>query len=150
MKHELSIVIITYNEQENLPRLLSSIDLNHELIVVDSKSEDTTVKIAKSYGARVFTRDFDNFGSQKNFAISKATKDWVLVLDADEQLSDHLNKSIHNFLNSNTSNKFNAYSLSRKLVFMDRKMNYGKTSDNPIRLLGVEWLIFRVRFMKSL
>ena len=63
-----------------------------------------------------------------------ATKDWVLVLDADEQLSDHLNKSIHNFLNSNTSNKFNAYSLSRKLVFMDRKMNYGKTSDNPIRL----------------
>ena len=115
MKHELSIVIITYNEQENLPRLLSSIDLNHELIVVDSKSEDTTVKIAKSYGARVFTRDFDNFGSQKNFAISKATKDWVLVLDADEQLSDHLNKSIHNFLNSNTSNKFNAYSLSGNL-----------------------------------
>ena len=133
MLHELSIVVICYNEENNLPRLLDSLPSNIELIVVDSFSTDNTVKVAESYGGKVFQRKFDNFGSQKNYAISKATSKWILCLDADEELTARLKESIKSVTNKSTTT-YKAYSLSRKLVFLSRMMKYGKTSDNPVRL----------------
>jgi glycosyltransferase involved in cell wall biosynthesis len=91
----LSVVIITHNEESNLARTLESVkslvsDDNGEIIVVDSGSTDGTVAIAKSFGAKVFVEDWKGYAGQKNSAIDKATGDWILSLDADEQVESEL------------------------------------------------------------
>ena len=88
----LSVVLITYNEESNLPRTLESVmplvrDEQGEIVVVDSGSTDKTVQIAESHGAKVFVEPWKGFAAQKNSAIEKATGDWILSLDADEELS---------------------------------------------------------------
>jgi len=95
----LSIVIITYNEELNIGRTLKSVqplvqDGKGEIIVVDSGSTDRTVEIAKSYGAKVFVEEWKGFAAQKNSAIEKATGDWILSLDADEEVDADLQKSL--------------------------------------------------------
>jgi glycosyltransferase involved in cell wall biosynthesis len=89
---QLSVVIITYNEEANIARTLASVehlvaDGKGEIIVVDSGSTDRTVEIAKSHGAKVFVEEWKGFAAQKNSAIDKATGDWILSLDADEEVS---------------------------------------------------------------
>jgi glycosyltransferase involved in cell wall biosynthesis len=91
----LSVVLITQNEERNLPRTLESVmplvrDGRGEIIVVDSGSTDRTVEIAKSYAAKVFVEKWKGFAAQKNSAIEKASMDWVLQLDADEALESGL------------------------------------------------------------
>ncbi len=95
----LSVVIITLNEEENLPRTLRSVeglvhDLGSEIIVLDSGSTDRTVEIARSFGAKVFVEEWKGFAAQKNSAIAKASGDWVLLLDADEELDTLLAEEI--------------------------------------------------------
>jgi glycosyltransferase involved in cell wall biosynthesis len=95
----LSVVLITQNEETNLPRTLESVialvrDGQGEIIVVDSGSTDHTIEIAKSYGAKVFTEPWKGFAAQKNSAIDKAACDWVLQLDADEPLEPALQTEI--------------------------------------------------------
>jgi glycosyltransferase involved in cell wall biosynthesis len=92
---DLSVVIITYNEESNLGRTLESVtpliaDGQGEIIVVDSGSTDRTVEIAKSFGARVFVEEWKGFAAQKNSAIDKAAGNWILSLDADEELEPTL------------------------------------------------------------
>ncbi len=89
---KLSVVIITHNEEANIGRTLQSVqplvkDGQGEIIVVDSGSTDHTVGIAESYGAKVFVENWKGFAAQKNSAIDKATGDWILSLDADEEMS---------------------------------------------------------------
>jgi glycosyltransferase involved in cell wall biosynthesis len=91
----LSVVIITFNEEANIGRTLASVeplvaDGNGEIIVVDSGSTDRTVEIAKSHGAKVFVEDWKGYAAQKNSAIDKATGDWILSLDADEEADPEL------------------------------------------------------------
>ena len=91
----LSIVIITYNEESNLPRTLQSVQPliengQGEIIIVDSHSSDRTVEIARSFGAKVFIEDWKGFAAQKNSALEKATGDWILSLDADEEVEPEL------------------------------------------------------------
>ena len=88
----LSVVVITHNEEANLVRTLESVqpliaDGKGEIIVVDSGSTDRTVEIAKSFGAKVFVEGWKGYAAQKNSAIDKATGDWILSLDADEEVS---------------------------------------------------------------
>ena len=92
---ELSVVIITFNEEKNLDRCLKSIqDIADEIIIVDSFSTDDTIKIAERYNARVLLQSFLGYGQQKNFATSVASHNWVLSLDADEALTPELRKNI--------------------------------------------------------
>ena len=91
----LSIVIITLNEEANLGRTLASVQPlvangKGEIIVVDSGSTDRTVEIAKSFGAKVFVAEWKGYAAQKNSAIDRATGDWILSLDADEELDSEL------------------------------------------------------------
>lgn len=91
----LSIVIITHNEEANLGGTLESVqplvgDGKGEIIVVDSGSTDRTVEIAKSFGAKVFVEEWKGYAAQKNSAIDKATGDWILSLDADEEVDSEL------------------------------------------------------------
>ena len=88
---QLSVVIITFNEEANIGRTLASVqplvcDGKGEIIVVDSGSTDRTVEIAKSHGAKVFVEEWKGYAAQKNSAIDKAEWDWILSLDADESL----------------------------------------------------------------
>jgi len=92
---KLSVVIITLNEEKNLPRCLESVrEIADEIVVVDSFSTDRTEKIVKDFGGKVFQKAFDGYVNQKNLANSKATFDYILSLDADEVLSDKLKESI--------------------------------------------------------
>src|ERR1700732_2762963 len=86
----LSVVIITYNEEANIGRALESVmpllrEGKGEIIVVDSGSTDRTVDIAKSFGAKVYVEQWKGYAAQKNSGIDKATGDWILSLDADEE-----------------------------------------------------------------
>jgi glycosyltransferase involved in cell wall biosynthesis len=91
----LSIVIITHNEEDNIGRTLASVrpliaDGKGEIIVVDSGSTDRTVEIAKSFGAKVFIEEWKGYAAQKNSAIDKAAGEWILTLDADEEVEQPL------------------------------------------------------------
>ncbi len=99
LRVKLSVVLITCNEEANLARTLESVrplvrDGQGEIIVVDSGSTDRTVEIAKSYGARVFVEAWKGYAAQKNSAIEKATGDWILSLDADEELDGQLQSAL--------------------------------------------------------
>src|SRR5689334_18570020 len=96
---QLSVVIITFNEEANIGRTLASVqplvaDGKGEIIVVDSGSTDRTVEIAKSCGAKVFVEEWKGYAAQKNSAIDKASGDWILSLDADESLDTELLQAI--------------------------------------------------------
>jgi glycosyltransferase involved in cell wall biosynthesis len=95
----LSVVIITYNEEANLGRTLESVQPlvsngKGEVIVVDSGSTDRTVEVAKSFAARVFIEEWKGYAAQKNSAIDKAIGDWVLSLDADEEVDRDLQQAL--------------------------------------------------------
>jgi len=90
----VSLVVVTFNEEKSIARCLSSADGVGEIIVVDSFSTDSTVDIARSFGAIVYQREYISAADQKNWAIGKASKDWILVLDADESLSPQLREEI--------------------------------------------------------
>jgi len=81
-----SVLILVYNEAANLPRCLESLSWCEDIVVIDSGSTDNSVEIAKSYGARILVRKFDNFANQRNYGIKNGElkHDWVLHLDADE------------------------------------------------------------------
>jgi glycosyltransferase involved in cell wall biosynthesis len=91
----LSVVIVTFNEEANLGRTLESLkalvaDGKGEIILVDSGSTDRTVEIAVSFGAKVFVEQWKGYAAQKNSAIDKAAGDWILSLDADEEVDSEL------------------------------------------------------------
>lgn len=130
---DLSVVIITLNEAATLPALLTSIPKNAEIVILDSHSSDQTREIASSLGCRVETRVFDNYASQKNYAMSLASRPWTLCLDADELPDDALWASVGEVLRRKSDGKF-AYDLPRKLIFLGKKMRFGRTQDKVTRL----------------
>jgi glycosyltransferase involved in cell wall biosynthesis len=134
----LSVVLITLNEETNLPRTLESVlplvrNGQGEIIVVDSGSTDRTIEIAKSHGAKVVTEPWKGFAGQKNSAIDKATCDWVLQLDADEALEPELVQEIQSALKHSTSNGF---WIPRKNFFLGRWIKHGGFYPDPkLRLI---------------
>ncbi|MFH2019692.1 MAG: glycosyltransferase [bacterium] len=91
LKPKIAAIVLTYNEEKDLPACLQSLKWVDEIVVVDSGSTDKTLEIAKKFKAKVYKRTFDDFASQRNFALSKvASFDWVLMLDADEVCEDKL------------------------------------------------------------
>src|ERR1035437_7666308 len=98
---QISVVIITFNEEKNIERCILSVqDLADDIVVVDSFSTDRTEEICKSHGVRFIQNHFNGHIEQKNFAISKAHFPYILSLDADEQLSEELKKSIQQVKNN--------------------------------------------------
>ena len=99
---KISAVYIAKNEAKNIARSLESIkDTADELILVDTGSTDNTVSIFQSYGGQVFYRQWDNdFSAPRNLALSKASGDWVIILDADESFSQKTRQNIKAVLES--------------------------------------------------
>jgi glycosyltransferase involved in cell wall biosynthesis len=123
----LSVAIITYNEEDNLTRTLSSVRFADEIVVVDSGSTDRTVEIARSFGAKVFSEAWKGFALQKNSAIDKCVGTWVLSLDADEELTEELQAEISAMLEADAqiTPQVDGYRLRLRHVFLGRWMRYG-------------------------
>ena len=134
---KITALAITLNEAEVLPDFLKSLDFVDEIIIVDSFSSDDTVTIANQFEkVKVFERTFDNFSAQKNFAISKASHDWVLFFDPDEEITLEVKSEI---LETLKSPKADAYYIRRQLYFMGKKIKYsGFQTDWVIRLFKKE------------
>jgi glycosyltransferase involved in cell wall biosynthesis len=135
----LSIVLITQNEEANLPRTLQSVmplvrEGRGEIIVVDSGSTDRTLEIARSFGAKIFSEPWKGFAGQKNSAMDKATCDWVLQLDADEALEPELAAEVDNAVKSNLN--VQGFWIPRKNFFLGRWIRHGGFYPDPkLRLI---------------
>jgi glycosyltransferase involved in cell wall biosynthesis len=125
----LSVAIVTKNEEENLRRTLESVKWADEIVVIDSGSTDHTVAIARSFGALVIERPWPGFAAQKNFAIAQCSGDWVLSLDADEELTPELQTQIRTVLPSNPP--VDAYCLRRRNLFLGRWIKRGGFYPDP-------------------
>ena len=130
---KITATLITLNEEENLPRALSSLGCCDDIVVVDSGSNDRTVEIARQYGARVIERRFSGYADQKNFAAEVAQHDWILSLDADEALSDELEAEVRELKRSGP--RANAYQAPRLAQYMGKWIRYsGWYPDPKVRL----------------
>jgi len=122
-RKQLSVTIITLNEERRIEKCIKSASFADEIIVVDSGSRDRTVEIAEQAGARVIHQEWLGYGRQKQFAVEQAINDWVLCLDADEWLSPELSKSIQSVLEHP---EFSAYQFPRRNRFMGRWLRHGE------------------------
>ncbi len=130
---KLSVVIITLNEEKNLPRCLGSVkDIADEIIVIDSNSIDKTLEIATKHGAITITQPFLGYVKQKQFADLNASYDWILSIDADEELSVELQESIKSFKKHPDKQ---AYQISRLNNYCGKWIKHcGWYPDRKIRL----------------
>jgi glycosyltransferase involved in cell wall biosynthesis len=129
----ISACVICLNEERNIGRCLSSLDGADEVIVVDSGSTDRTVEIARSYTDFVLHRDWTGYADQKNFAMSRARGDWILSVDADEEVSGELKQEIDMVL---ASDPLEAGSkIPRRSFYQGRWINHsGFYPDRQLRL----------------
>ncbi len=109
MKQKISVVINTLNEEQNLPYALRSVrSWVDEIVVVDMYSDDRTVEIAKQYGAKVYQHErILAFDAARKFAIEQATNSWILVLDADEEITAALSIAIREIIACNNYDVIN-------------------------------------------
>lgn len=131
----LSVIIIAKNEERNIRRCLESVQFADEIIVLDSGSEDNTVAIAKEYTEHVFSTDWPGYGAQKQRALSKATQEWVLNLDADETVSPQLQQEILQAIASNTAD---AYRVAIRMNFYNQALKYSSSPKRHARLFKRE------------
>jgi glycosyltransferase involved in cell wall biosynthesis len=123
----LSVVIITFNEEANIARTLASVKPlveDGEIIIVDSGSTDRTVEIAKSFGAKVFVERWKGFAAQKNSAIDKATGDWILSLDADEEVSSELTSEFSLLMQSDIMNHEGRLERAKQLRYVATRRSF--------------------------
>ncbi|HJS99231.1 MAG TPA: glycosyltransferase family 2 protein [Terriglobales bacterium] len=131
---QLSVVIITFNEEANLGRTLASVaplvrDGRGEIIVLDSGSTDRTVEIARQHGAKVFIEPWKGFSAQKNSALEKASGDWILSLDADEEVEPVLLAEIAKSMQG--PSELHEWCLTGKLQSLGQEQIRQKLSDVP-------------------
>ena len=126
-KANISAFIVCCNEERNIRRCLESIKWCDEIVVVDSGSKDKTLEICKEYSCRILQRDWSGYVEQKRFGLEQCTSEWVLNLDADEEVSDNLRNEILELLASdpNTNSKINGYYLSRVVFYLGRWWRHG-------------------------
>lgn len=124
-KVKLSALIITRNEERNLPQCLDCLQGADDIVVLDSFSTDQTVTSARKLGARIFQREFDNFARQKNWAIDNIDfrHQWLLIVDADERVTPDLAREIKQVLSS--SPDYDGYYIARKNMFAGKWIKHG-------------------------
>lgn len=129
----ITAVVLTKNEEKNIVDCLESLKFCDEILVIDDNSEDRTEEIAKSFNAQVIKHSLDNdFSSQRNFGLEKASNDWVFFVDADERISDILSKEI---IYATSRSKYNGFLLKRNDIIWSKKLKHGETGQiNLLRL----------------
>src|SRR5689334_20587658 len=133
----LSVCIITLNEEANIVRTLNSVSgIADEVIVVDSGSTDATVSLAQAQGAKVFVEPWKGFAPQKNSSLAKATSDWILSLDADEEVSPELSASINALLKGAAPPQYAGYTMNRRNLYFGKWIKRcGYYPDPKLRLI---------------
>lgn len=122
----ISATVITLNEETNITTLLKNLEgFADEIIVVDCGSTDKTIELAKKITPFVFFRKFDNFANQKNWAVSKASNEWILSVDADEQIPELLKQEI---LKTIKNEQYNGYLIPRRNFILDREIKHSRWS----------------------
>ena len=126
MREPVSVLVLTYNEEGNLPRCLRSVAWADDVLVVDSFSTDRTVEIAEAHGARVLQRAFDTFAGQRNFGIDEGglRYDWVLHLDADEVVPADLRDELVTIAGRSAAPEQTAYRVASKMMFQGRWLKH--------------------------
>ena len=125
----LSVAIVAMDEEANIGRTLASVRWADEIVLVDSGSKDRTCEIARDFGARVIIEPWRGYVAQKQYAIDLCTKDWILLLDADEEISPGLADEIRSVLAS--PNPPHACWIPRKNLFLGRWMKHGGFYPDP-------------------
>jgi glycosyltransferase involved in cell wall biosynthesis len=123
----LSVIVLTFNEERNLPECLASLaGWVDDIFVVDSGSTDRTVDIARQAGARVYEHAFDHYGAQRNWAIDHLpiASAWTLHVDADERITPELQRSITAAL-AREPGEVEGFLVSRRTMFMGRWIRHG-------------------------
>lgn len=132
VEQKLSVIIITYNEEDNIRDCLNSVKWADEIIVIDSKSTDKTVDFAKEFTDIIFLTDNLTYGQKRNIGIENASCDWIFWLDADERVTQELKKEI---VNASEHNRFDAYLVNRKSFFINKFIKHcGWYPDYTLRL----------------
>jgi glycosyltransferase involved in cell wall biosynthesis len=130
---QISATIITLNEERNIARAIQSLVCADEILIVDSGSTDRTREIAVALGARVIEEPWRGYAAQKNLAACSAKHDWILSLDADEQLSPELALQIGELKKSGP--RFDGYSFPRLAQYLGRWIHHsGWYPDRKVRL----------------
>jgi hypothetical protein len=134
-KKNLIVIFMTYNSQDIIKKTISAAKkLSNNIVILDSYSNDKTVKIAKALGCRVIKKKFVNYSKSRNYLIRTFNKkfDWQLHLDADECLDDKLILSIKNVLKNGRSNY--SYIIKRIDYFLGQKLRFAGTNSWHLRL----------------
>ena len=130
----IASITITQNEERNITACLESLKWVDEMIVVDAESTDRTIELAKAHTSRVHVRPWPGYGPQKNFAMDQATAEWVLIVDADERVTDELRQEIVRFLATPPSPL--AYRIPRRNFYYGRWIRgAGQYPDPQVRLV---------------
>jgi glycosyltransferase involved in cell wall biosynthesis len=115
----LTVITLTLNEERNIRDCLTSARWADEVIVVDSGSKDRTLAIAHEFTPHVFSIEWKGYGAARNYALEKATGDWILWLDADERVTPELEEEIRGILRG-PSGDVDGYAIARRAYFLGR------------------------------
>ncbi len=123
---KLTVVILAKNEEANIPKCIRSVPFANNILVIDDFSTDKTAKVGKSEKVTVIQKKLEgDFAAQRNFAVSKVKTDWILFLDADEEVDIDLAKNILSILAVNGEK--NGYYICRRDFWQGRELKYGET-----------------------
>ncbi|MEK7597640.1 MAG: glycosyltransferase family 2 protein [Patescibacteria group bacterium] len=145
---KISAVVLTKNEEKNIERCLKSLGFCDEIIVVDDYSTDRTIEIVRKIDVgvghdrpvyKIIENHLNNdFAQQRNFGMNKTNNDWVLFIDADEEVSEELKKEIHRNFQFSIFN-FQTYSIKRRDYFWGKELKYGEVK--KVREQGILRLV---------
>lgn len=132
---KITAIIPTLNEEERIQNSLQSAQFADEIVVIDSYSTDKTVEIVEQSNAKLLKRKFDDFSSQKNYAIDQASNDWIIWIDADEVLTKELQDEIKQAINN--ADDYVGFYIYRIFFFKGKKMRFtGTQNDRLIRVFN--------------
>jgi len=129
VSQKISALIITYNEEDNISEVLKSLEFADEIILVDSFSTDRTLELARLHPkVKIYQNKFEDFTKQRNLALTYASNDWVLFLDADERLTKACQTEIVETINfSGTQNDKNFRLFKKSKATYDTKKKVHET-----------------------
>lgn len=131
--HKLTAIIPCKNEKDNIEDVIKSVNFADEIMVVDSFSSDNTVTLARKHTNFILEHEYKYSAAQKNWAIPQANNEWILLVDADERVTDELKEEVQAILKGDP--QMDAYWIHRENYFMGKKLRFGGTkNDKVIRL----------------
>ncbi|MFW6163342.1 MAG: glycosyltransferase family 2 protein [Planctomycetota bacterium] len=133
MADTLTVIVPTFNEEDNLRACLETVTWADDLFVVDSYSTDRTLDIAREFTDHIVQHEYVNSATQKNWAIPQCTTDWVMVVDADERVTPELRDRIQRVLEEGT--EYDGFYIKRMTIFFGRLIRHcGWHRDYLVRL----------------